>query len=400
MSDMLAAMMAAADAKKKYDGTTELVQQRNAAVVLGDSISALGGNQTGNEGANHFAQASVRSKQRIRFLYNAGIPSNKTDQMLARLQTDVIDKNPGVCIILAGTNNVGSPMVDPLTLGSPSNDIVQIVARLKTAGIRPVLCTIPPRSDNLALNVNVVQYNAWLTVWGEHEGVQVVDFYSALVNPATGGFATGMGEADGVHPTPVGNGKMADLLVASLAPALPDTKPRLVGSAADTSDLLGGVGLFLNDAGADGYGDGWTISGTAVGLTPSLVTDATILGKWQKISRAAGSTGDVTLRKEFFSGWAVGDRLALAGRIKTVGCLAGGHKYTIQLDIRGAAGTVQALNPIYIWNEDIPDGIIYREFIVPAGATNIRVNLTSHGTGGGDVSLAQWCLYNHTTLKV
>jgi lysophospholipase L1-like esterase len=375
-------------------------RDRNAVTSLGDSITALGGNQLGNEGANYYAQACVRSGQRIRWVYNGGIPSNNLAQMLARVQTDVIAKNAGTCLIMAGTNNMGNPMGDPAVAGTPGYIMKQIVAELQAANIRPVLCTIPPRNDNLALNANVTAWNAWLTFWGERSGILVIDTYAAIVNPATGAPAAGMVEADNVHPTAVANARMAEVVVTALAADLRNSKPRLASSSADPSNLLGASGLFLVDANADGYGDTWAVSGTPVGLTPTLVDDAAIAGKWQKFSRAAGSTGDLTLRREFFTGWAVGNRLALAMRVRSTGCVAGGHKWSIQIDQRGNAGSLKTVNPMYLWQQDIVDGILYYEFDVAADVNNIRVNIVSHGTGAGDVSFAQASLWNLTALKV
>ncbi|RYX79426.1 hypothetical protein EON76_01765 [bacterium] len=375
-------------------------RDRNAVTSLGDSITALGGNQLGNEGANYYAQACVRSGQRIRWVHNGGIPSNNLAQMLARVQTDVVAKNAGTCLIMAGTNNMGNPMGDPAVAGTPGYTMKQIVAELQAANIRPVLCTIPPRNDNLALNANVTAWNAWLTFWGERSGILVIDTYAAIVNPATGAPAAGMIEADNVHPTAAANARMAEVVIGTLSADLRNSKPRLASSSADTSNLLGASGLFLADANADGYGDTWIVPAPITGLTPSLVDDINIAGKWQRFSRATGSVGDATIRREFFTGWAVGNRLAFAMRVRSTGCVAGGHKWSVQIDQRGNTGSIKTTNPMYLWQQDIADGILYYEFDVSTDVNNIRLNLVSHGTGAGDVSFAQASLWNLTTLKV
>lgn len=43
--------------------------------------------------------------QRLTIIGNSGIGGNETDAMLARFQTDVLDHNPDLVSILAGTND-------------------------------------------------------------------------------------------------------------------------------------------------------------------------------------------------------------------------------------------------------------------------------------------------------
>ena len=133
---------------------------------LGDSISA----RCGGVALHMCAQSSGT----MRFVYNGGVSSQTSTQILARVQT-VLAVKPDVVVIQAGTNDPPASIPTATTLSNIQNMISAVLA----AGAIPYLVTLPPRSDtsvmsaisaindgiqNLALSNGVPIYRAWRSV--------------------------------------------------------------------------------------------------------------------------------------------------------------------------------------------------------------------------------------------
>jgi lysophospholipase L1-like esterase len=71
---------------------------------------------------------------------NRGINGQRTDEILARFDRDVVQEKPYCVIILAGVNDVyqGNPM------DTIKNNLLDLYYRSLASGIRPVACTILP----------------------------------------------------------------------------------------------------------------------------------------------------------------------------------------------------------------------------------------------------------------
>lgn len=182
-------------------------------MLLGDSITAGSGGDTG-----WHVQANGRAGFPLRFISNAGVGGDRTDQMLARIDTDVIDLLPDVCIVLGGTNDVGQG-VSAATIQGYLSDIYDA---LEAEGIAIVACTIPPRGDLdagedttlLAVNdwieANYSNWsNAYLCDWNDEmtlSGAEGVDYDPDLFS-------------DHVHPNAAGHKVMGSVLGPVLASA-------------------------------------------------------------------------------------------------------------------------------------------------------------------------------------
>lgn len=103
---------------------------------------------------------------------------------------------PGVAIVMFGTNdlNVG------FTPATFADNLDGIVAELVSAGVIPILSTIPPRTDDQAANARVSGYNMAAIAVAEKRGVPLVNFWRALIGPDMVG--RGM-EGDGIHPNDI-----------------------------------------------------------------------------------------------------------------------------------------------------------------------------------------------------
>jgi len=349
------------------------------AVAIGDSITAMG-STAALLNANYFNLACLLAGGRLRAARNSGVAGNTTAQMLARIQSDVIAFAPNICLILGGTNDV------PTGTAAPIANIKSMVTQLAAAGITPVLCTIPPRNDGF--HAAITALNGWIAAYALQQGVPLLDFYTALVDPVTGNYKAGL-NADNVHPSIAGIKAMANLVVARLAPNAPIQPPYLVAAADDGATLVGNS-LFLNPG--SGTPTNWTPSGSSA--TVATVTgDASIAGNWMQINKT--SAAYYQLSQGIFAGFAAGDRLALSGIVKTV-AEAGGLAVTLQVQQNVSPyGVIVA--PINNWICDIASGLVYMECTVPAATAALAIVLAS-GAGTGTAQVAQLGLFNLTAM--
>ena len=72
---------------------------------------------------------------------NAGIGGNFSDDGLARIQTDVLDKKPDFCCVMFGTNDVTNARNGDEALEKYGNNMRQILTQLQSNGIEAVLMT-------------------------------------------------------------------------------------------------------------------------------------------------------------------------------------------------------------------------------------------------------------------
>lgn len=151
-----------------------------------------------------------------------GISGQTTPQMLIRFTPDVIDLQPKVVVILAGTNdiagNTGFSSVKMIT------DNIKAMAQLATANnIKVVLSSILPVYDypwrpGLEPTTKIAEVNAWLKNYAEENNHIYLDYFPALANDKKG-----MKEeyaSDGVHPTSAGYDVMEPLVKDAINKAL------------------------------------------------------------------------------------------------------------------------------------------------------------------------------------
>lgn len=133
---------------------------------------------------------------------NAGVSGDTTPGMQSRLASDVLNRQPTAMVLMGGTND--------LPLDTPTAQIVdqlaQITTAARSAGIRVVLCTVPPRDRYRA---QVIDLNAAIRRYAVDAGLPLLDMYGVIGTP-DGTFDTGL-SSDGVHPNGAGNARMADL---------------------------------------------------------------------------------------------------------------------------------------------------------------------------------------------
>lgn len=371
----------------------------NGFVGLGDSISSVtGGAGLGNSWT---IAAPMLSNQRLQYLGNAGVTGNNTTQMLARV-SDVIALGPKVVTVLGGTND----LTQGVSFATWNANIQAIVAQLRAAGIMPVLCTIPPRGNTTYL-ANNIKWNNWLRNYARVNGLPLLDFFAALVDPATGTFASGFDSGDALHPSPAGHMAMAGVANTQLAPMLPPySPPRPLVNTGDADNLVANP-LLLNGAGPP---TGFTASGTGglTGYTESLVTDSDFLGKaWDIDFATPSAVGFRQLTYTLAGGsWTAGDTLLFVARMKVVSQSSLGiTSVSTNIGARLSASFFSASTPTvnFVPGDNVvhAGGLCAFRQVVPASTTSVAINVNVNGvptTGALKARFGEIGVFNLTAL--
>jgi lysophospholipase L1-like esterase len=151
-----------------------------------------------------------------------GISGQTTPQMLVRFRADVINLNPVVVTILAGTNDIAGN-TGPSTLEMIANNIFSMTELAKANGIKVILSSVLPVYDypwKPGLNPadKIVKLNEMIKSYADSHGVLYLDYYSSMVDNRKGMKAEY--SEDGVHPNKVGYKVMMDLCSQAINKAL------------------------------------------------------------------------------------------------------------------------------------------------------------------------------------
>lgn len=173
------------------------------AVALGDSITI--GSTAPPAEDSWFEQLACTGDSPVEYAYNAGINGNTTEQMLARLETDVLARDPDTVFVLGGTNDVlgGVPRDETIA------HLGEIVERTQQAGADVYLGTIPPQEAVPFAAAATEQLNTAIVALAGQADVPVLDFHAALVD-TDGSYRDGL-FADLVHPSVAGARTMAQV---------------------------------------------------------------------------------------------------------------------------------------------------------------------------------------------
>jgi len=157
---------------------------------------------------------------------NRGIGGQTTPQMLVRFRQDVIDLQPKVVMILAGTNDIAGNtgrMRDEDIEGNLSS----MVELARAHGIRVVLCSVMP-VHNYTENAKdffaqrpqsrILALNGWIKEFASKNNLVFVDYFSALVDDQ--GMMKKELADDGLHPNAAGYKLAAPLAEAGIEKAL------------------------------------------------------------------------------------------------------------------------------------------------------------------------------------
>jgi lysophospholipase L1-like esterase len=157
---------------------------------------------------------------------NRGIGGQTTPQMLVRFREDVIDLQPKVVVILAGTNDIAGN-TGPMTVAEIEANYTSLAELAALHQIRVVYASVLPVHNYTPLSqelfsqrspAKILELNRWLKNYCAANGCFYLDYFSAMVD-GKGMLKRDLAE-DGLHPNMAGYKVMAPLAEAAIAKAL------------------------------------------------------------------------------------------------------------------------------------------------------------------------------------
>ncbi len=185
------------------------VKNGDSVAFLGDSITAYGNVAPG--GYLHLVANGLKAEGVSISIIPAGISGHKSDQMLARVEKDVLVKKPQWMLLSCGVNDVwhGERGVQ---LEAYKTNIAEIVRSAQEAGVKVMLLTSTMiREDQQgAENQKLIAYNDYLRELAEEKGCLLADLNKAMQEAVEKAKTTGEKiTTDGVHMAFGGNKMMA-----------------------------------------------------------------------------------------------------------------------------------------------------------------------------------------------
>lgn len=152
---------------------------------------------------------------------NRGISGQTTPQMLLRFRADVINLQPKVVVILAGTNDIAGN-TGPSTLEMIEDNLASMTELAQANGIKVILSSVLPVYDypwrkGLQPAEKIVALNYWIKTYCTKKKIIYLDYFSAMADERHG-LKTEL-TSDGVHPTLAGYLVMEPLAEAAIQKA-------------------------------------------------------------------------------------------------------------------------------------------------------------------------------------
>ena len=176
----------------------------------------------GNSITDHWIQTDPEFFKKNPYL-DRGISGQTTPQMLIRFRPDVIQLDPKVVLILAGTNDIAGN-TGPSTLKMIEDNLASMAQLAKANNIKVVLCSVLPASQypwrksvkNVAEKIR--RLNQWIEKYAHENNEIYLNYYPKLVN-SKGGMLSKYSK-DGVHPNMAGYRVMEPMAVKAIHEAL------------------------------------------------------------------------------------------------------------------------------------------------------------------------------------
>ena len=162
---------------------------------------------------------------KVRDYINRGIGGQTTPQMLLRFRPDVIDLNPKVVVILAGTNDVAGN-TGYTSLETIIDNIKSMVEIANANGIKVIISSILPAIEylwkpGLDPATKIITINKALKAYAEENNFIYLDYFSAMVDDKGGLKVPDYTAAnDLVHPNKAGYLVMEKLAEQAIKKAL------------------------------------------------------------------------------------------------------------------------------------------------------------------------------------
>lgn len=157
---------------------------------------------------------------------NRGIGGQTTSQMLVRFRQDVIELQPRVVVILAGTNDIAGN-TGPISNEDIEKNLATMAELAHAHNIRVVLSSILPVHDYTPKSqdffaqrpmARILRLNEWLKGYCAGNGAMYLDYFSAVVDDK--GLLRKDLADDGLHPNKTGYAIIAPLAEKAIETSL------------------------------------------------------------------------------------------------------------------------------------------------------------------------------------
>ncbi len=178
-------------------------------VLFGDSITQ------GAAASGWYTGANMQAGYPTTLITNAGIGGNRTDQMLARINTDVIAYAPQITIVEGGGNDI----TQGFSAASVISSLDGIYTALAAAGSIIIASTVLPSTnmDTGSEQTAITTVNAWIRAnYTTYPNTFLCDWNPPMTDGVSEWAPHAGYTSDGVHPNTTGGAVMA----AALAPVL------------------------------------------------------------------------------------------------------------------------------------------------------------------------------------
>jgi lysophospholipase L1-like esterase len=227
MKTILSTLLAAAVFSPHWAAAEILVKSGDKIAFLGDSITAQGWSNPA--GYVKLVIAGLKANGVDAEAVPAGISGHKSDQMLARLEKDVLSKKPQWMTLSCGVNDTwhganGVPLDEDMAArekynatvaqrGTYKKNITEIIDRTTAAGVHPVILTATVIKEDLEndLNKKLAPYNEFLRGLAKERKLPLADLNAMFQDAikAANKPGTNVFTGDGVHMNAEGNQIMA-----------------------------------------------------------------------------------------------------------------------------------------------------------------------------------------------
>ena len=325
---------------------------------------------------------------------NAGVPGDRSDQLLNRLSS-IMALGPEAAFVLIGTNDANQLV--PLT--TFQNNIMTIASRIKSYGIPLVIGTVPPRDSatSAAIHLLIAQYNIWLRLWAPRNGIKLVDVNAALTDKTTGYFSATYANADGIHPNDAGHIEIAKALTSAINEMIMDQPWPVNGPQP-------GVGMLTNPLMTGSPATSWAInagigSGIAGVQGVSPASDGLPYGQWSTLTMDGTTTAGSRYLLAPATGFAANDKILICGYIKSSDTSGTGLSINV---LNSSTGVPVVPAPVTTLKTGLP-GPIMKTFTIPAsppGASNLRIGIGQSVSVGQNITAYVGAMqaYNLTQL--
>jgi lysophospholipase L1-like esterase len=215
-----------------------LVKDGQKVAFLGDSITDQGWNVPG--GYVHLVVAGLATLGVHITPIPAGVSGNTSQDMLGRLQTDVIDKHPDWVTLSCGVNDVWHG-ANGVALEPYKKNVTEIVDKCTAAGIKVMIMTATVIGEDLPNDNNqkLAAYNDWLREFAKERGLPLADesaaYQTVLKSTTRRSDMPGVLTGDGVHPISPGHQLMAQTILEGFG-ATPDQIAQVKAAWLDLPD--------------------------------------------------------------------------------------------------------------------------------------------------------------------